>query len=94
MMWIRSQNNKMLTRVSLIWIRKVISLSQENNQSKDKYIIYGLFNTNGTNDTTYLGEYDTEERAIQVLDEIQTYIQDIARGLDKRKPIVYKMPNK
>ena len=64
-LWIRSQNKLSLTKVNSVVI-------DYNNQKK---LVANYMEFNGSEDYTPLGEYDTEERALEVLDEIQNILK-------------------
>ncbi|WP_069649666.1 hypothetical protein [Caloranaerobacter ferrireducens] len=78
-MWIRSQDKKMLIKANVI---QVCSLDDEYTQ------IWGYVNE--ISEPQYngfiLGEYKTEERALEVLDDIQNRIKE---GIS-----IYEMPEK
>ena len=60
-LWIRSQNKKLLCKVDSLFIE------EESYKRKGRYRIMA---NNG-----WLGEYNTLERALEVLDEIQNFIR-------------------
>ena len=64
-LWIRSQNKLSLTKINSVVI-------DYNDQKK---IVANYMEFNGSEDYTPLGEYDIEERALEVLDEIQNLLQ-------------------
>jgi len=64
-LWIRSKNKLSLTKVNSVII-------DYNNQ---KSIVANYMEFNDSEDYTPLGEYDTEERALEVLDEIQSILK-------------------
>lgn len=74
-MWIRSQDGKNLSNVKVVYVWGVQ--------------VYGLID--GTNNGKgLLGKYETEERAIEVLNEIQL---KITKPIPFDSP-VYEMPEK
>lgn len=79
-LWIRSQNKLNLTKVNSVII----------DYNYQKKIVANYMEFNGDEDYVPLGEYDTEERALEVLDEIQ----DLMRSLSDSdlKIIQYEMP--
>lgn len=73
-LWVRSQDKRILQKIDNIFL-------DANYENKRICTFDGDINVN-------LGEYKTKERALEVLDEIQTYINsDIYWNLD-----VYQMP--
>ena len=60
-LWVRSQDKRALYKTSGFFIR------EEQYKRKGKYIIEG--------NKCWLGAYNTFERALEVLDEIQTHIK-------------------
>lgn len=64
-LWIRSQNKLNLTKVNSVII----------DYNYQKKIVANYMEFNGDEDYVPLGEYDTEERALEVLDEIQDVIK-------------------
>lgn len=75
-LWIRSQNKEVLAKVSDLYV--VIGVECEN--LEDGYDI--------ENGDFRFGRYRTKERALEVLDEIEKYINsDVMMNLD-----VYEMP--
>lgn len=63
-LWIRSQNKHSLSKVYDLQLDSF-------NAKKDKVLI---INSRTNTDCIYLAEYDTVERALEVLDEIQNKI--------------------
>ncbi|MGF7059246.1 hypothetical protein [Brassicibacter mesophilus] len=90
-MWIRSQNKSSLAKANKLLIEK----------TNDKYSIVQtdavnpvikFFKTIGTTSTVIrLGTYETEERAIEVLDQIQDFISCDGE-MNDCKFRVFKMP--
>ena len=74
-LWIRSQNKILLCKVNSLFIE------EDSYKRKGKYRIMA---NNG-----WLGEYNTLERALEVLDEIQKYI--LLPNMDG-SAYVYEMP--
>ena len=64
-LWIRSQNKLSLTKVNSV----VIDFNDQ------KKLVANYIQFNGDEDYTPLGEYDTEERALEVLNEIQNILK-------------------
>ena len=63
-MWIRSQNKKVLINTNEIWI-------SDDNCSDSKTNIVAVNSTLNIKGGFFLGDYKSEERAIEVLDDIQ-----------------------
>ena len=80
-LWIRSQNKLTITKINSIVI-------DYNNR---KSIIANYEDFNGNENYTPLGEYDTEERALEVLDEIQHKLITLCDSMN-RHLYVYEMP--
>ena len=88
-LWIRSQDKKNLTKVYDIWI--------DDTDMVDKGCIYIMTNSNFSFE---LGVYETKERALEVLDEIQRLITDLqymsyavdSSSFYSYRPNVYEMP--
>lgn len=77
-LWIRSQDKEVLTRVVDIW------------KDADKNEIWSKSSFATKN---CLGIYKTKERAIEILDEIQTKINEVANMDDENYiKVVYEMP--
>lgn len=75
-MWIRSQNKEILANVDILYVEE----GKEYSDLKDGYDI--------VDDEHRYGRYETKERALEVLDEIEKYINsDIMMNLD-----IYEMP--
>lgn len=85
-LWIRSQDRGTLVKA------EIVDVFEGGNKSKNHFFIRVLGD--------YVGEYETEERALEVLDEIQDKLKVlaideagaefiIARNL---VPIIYEMP--
>lgn len=64
-LWIRSQNKLTLTKINSV----VIDFNDK------KKLVANYIEFYGSEDYTPLGEYDTEERALEVLDEIQNILK-------------------
>lgn len=84
MLWIRSQNKKALIKVNELFIVKYY----KDYMITDYPIDYPNDNVNGG---LNLGVYKTQERALEVLDEIQEYIQHDCIDRDFVATI-YEMP--
>ena len=82
-LWIRSQD-----RMNLVKVRQV-SLNYQNNKEIIANYIPDLYENSGEY-YEFLGTYETKERAIEVLDEIQDLLQNAYTGNANR--IVYQMP--
>ena len=80
MVWIRTQNKKALIKVNELFIVK----------HYEDYMIMDYPNDN-VNSGLNLGVYKTQERALEVLDEIQEYIQHDCIDRDFVATI-YQMP--
>lgn len=79
-MWIRSQDKTLLGNYQFLWVDENSIYAESSNP---KY-------------TDCLGIYESKERAIEVLDEIQMQIQSCTKtiiGNTERIP-VYEMPEK
>lgn len=81
-LWVRSQD-----RMNLVKIRQISLNYQNNKQIIANYI--PDFYPNSGDYYELLGTYSTKERALEVLDEIQSLLQPII----KYKPIVQEEPN-
>ena len=103
-LWIRNQDRTALLQVKHIWINKIIQNDYNSNltiNGSSKVIGYSISSGN-----TPLGKYKTEERVLQVLDEIQNLLSGKVfvkksktdNELDvkpiNRESIVYEMPEK
>lgn len=76
-LWVRSQNRRALYKTSSLFIR------EELYKRKGRYIIEG--------NECWLGEYNTFERALEVLDDIETHIRVVGK-IDTIDAIIYQMP--
>ncbi|MFL0251383.1 hypothetical protein ACJDT4_13245 [Clostridium neuense] len=92
-MWFRSQDKKSLVESKRLGIEEDIK--------NNKFAIINYISWNGTaEDADVLGKYDTEERALRVLDTIQQKLIDgaskdvIANGTRYSKQFVFQMPQK
>lgn len=72
-LWIRSQDKELLLKVDFIRIRKVIGMDS---------VYYNL----ECKQVNSLAQFSTKERALEVLDEIQS------RMFGKSQILVYQMP--
>ena len=86
-LWIRSQNREYFTPNPTLEIREVSS----------KFHILDVKNEDGFLVGTILGEYETKERALEVLDEIQSLLKEqVNLGIfiidNKFTSGVYEMP--
>lgn len=79
-LWIRNQD-----KMNLVKIRQ-ISLNYQNNKQIIANYIPELYENSGEY-YELLGKYETKERAIEVLDEIQAYLMS-----DTPRSNVYNMP--
>lgn len=79
-LWIRSQNKKGLIKVENL----TITSSFVNNEKEIFYII-----NNSINNKCSLGHYETEERALEILNEIHQILASINSNC-----VVYNMPEK
>jgi hypothetical protein len=77
-MWIRSQDKKVLTNINSVFIEEPEIMT-----SFDDAIYVDIVG-NGC----ILGSYETKERALAVLKEIQNCIWDILNGI----PQIYQLP--
>lgn len=76
MLWVRTQDKKRLINVNEIYIdANVIKANYKEYYSGCEYV--------------FLGEYSKEERAIEILDEIQ---EKIEYYLDDKLSTIYEMP--
>lgn len=82
-LWIRSQD-----RMNLVKVRQV-SLNYQNNKEIIANHTPDLYENSGEY-YEFLGTYETKERAIEVLDEIQDLLQNAYVGNANR--IFYQMP--
>lgn len=74
-LWIRSQNKRCLIKVQ--------SLIIEKNEAGNRWILVNYFGES----ETYLGIYNTEERAVEILDNIEHW-------MTQRNELIYEMPEK
>lgn len=80
-LWIRNQTKKSLIKVDNIQVSNIqLSLMDT----------YHFITTDNNGVTTILGTYETEERAKEILNEIQDLLQNAYVGSVNR--IVYQMP--
>ena len=95
-LWIRSQDKEVLLNIKGIQYQNYKLVE---NETVEANILIGLYNYY---DNEILGEYETKERALQVLGEIQNKINLINLGHDFGSPMVdlknltyiYQMPEK
>ena len=81
-LWVRSQDKKSLKRINTeIYLRKDL-----NNYTKGD--VFFIVSGGGK-----LGEYDTEERALEVLDEIQRLLQPTLFIKDEQESFIGKDGN-
>lgn len=80
-LWIRSQDGSALIKVYNLQLDSF-------NVKKDKVLI---INSRTYEECAYLGEYNTEERALEVLDEIHKLVEDLL-NYDHLEYKVYSMP--
>jgi len=74
-LWIRSQNKERLSSVKTLFIEDI-------NVDNKLFVI--------TDGYVYYGEYESEERALEILDEIQEIMTNLADS--DLKIIQYEMP--
>lgn len=80
-LWVRSQNRTALTEINEIIVNS--------NQDKNKWFVINYFGES----QTYLGIYKTKKRALEILDEIQTLIDQVNDPNLTILPILlYEMP--
>lgn len=65
-MWIRSQDKRRLINVNEVWII----------EHNEKYEIQGVNNTIAFKNGYILGVYETKERALEILNEIQKHLME------------------
>ena len=95
-LWIRSQDKEVLLNIKGIQYQNYKLVE---NETVEANILIGFYNYY---DNEILGEYETKERALEVLDEIQRLITDLqylnyAIKNDEfcsYRPNVYEMPEK
>lgn len=75
-MWIRSQDRRSLSNVNQVLI--------SNTPDESKYYIYGFLERG----RDILGVYSSEEKALEVLDDIQFQV----KYFDPDIPLFYEMP--
>lgn len=93
-LWIRSQDKEVLLNIKGIQYQNCKLVE---NETVEANILIGLYNYY---DNEILGEYETKERALEVLTEIQNKINLINLGHDFGSPMVdlknptyiYQMP--
>lgn len=86
-LWIRSQDKEVLLNIKGIQYQNYKLVE---NETVEANILIGLYNYY---DNEILGEYETKERALEVLDEIQKLLKT-AELNDDINVIVYQMPEK
>lgn len=95
-LWVRSQNKEVLLNLKAIQYKNYKLVEDETVEAN---ILIGFYNYY---DNEILGEYETKERALDVLDEIQNKINLINLGHDFGSPMIdlknptyiYQMPEK
>lgn len=95
-LWIRSQDKEILLNIKGIQYQNCKLVE---NETVEANILIGFYNYY---DNEILGEYETKERALEVLTEIQNKINLINLGHDFGSPMVdlknptyiYQMPEK
>ena len=95
-LWIRSQDKEVLLNIKGIQYQNYKLVE---NETVEANILIGLYNYY---DNEILGEYETKERALEVLTEIQNKINLINLGHDFGSPMIdlknptyiYQMPEK
>lgn len=93
-LWIRSQNKEVLLNIKGIQYQNYKLVE---NETVEANILIGFYNYY---DNEILGEYETKERALEVLTEIQNKINLINLGHDFGSPMIdlknptyiYQMP--
>lgn len=93
-LWIRSQNKEVLLNLKAIQYKNYKLVEDETVEAN---ILIGFYNYY---DNEILGEYETKERALEILDEIQNKINLINLGHDFGSPMIdlknptyiYQMP--
>lgn len=93
-LWIRSQDKEVLLNIKGI---QYINYKLVENETVEANVLIGLYNYY---DNEILGEYETKERALEVLTEIQNKINLINLGHDFGSPMIdlknptyiYQMP--
>ena len=95
-LWVRSQNKEVLLNIKAIQYKNYKLVEDEKVEAN---ILIGFYNYY---DNEILGEYETKERALEILDEIQNKINLINLGHDFGSPMIdlknptyiYQMPEK
>lgn len=95
-LWIRSQNKEVLLNIKGIQYKNYKLVEDETVEAN---ILIGFYNYY---DNEILAEYETKERALEILDEIQNKINLINLGHDFGSPMIdlknptyiYQMPEK
>lgn len=82
-LWIRSQNRLKLVEVKEIYVIDIFKTTQHYPETIRSYEY-----TNVESNNIMLGKYETKERAIEVLDEIQKHLF----GINRYDFFVYEMP--
>lgn len=83
-LWIRSQDREKLIKVKSLYVEKYPS-------SNNRYAIYNFFYDDLDDCDIPLGTYETRERALEVLDEIQNILKPIIKikyEYDDSQPIM------
>lgn len=73
-LWIRSTARTNLTKCDCLSVIEGKEIYEEDNWEYDGYVICQCYGSNPTKNVTPLGTYKTKERALEVLDEIQSII--------------------
>jgi len=92
-MWVRSQNKEKLVSFEEYEFKDTSSWEQEQ-EGNSTYCIFGHRNSG---DRVVLGVYTSEERCIEILDEMQkkcigTIYEDYDKAVAASLPVVYEMP--
>lgn len=95
-LWVRSQNKEVLLNIKAIQYQNYKLVEDETVEAN---ILIGFYNYY---DNEILAEYETKERALEILDEIQNKINLINLGHDFGSPMIdlknptyiYQMPEK
>lgn len=95
-LWVRSQNKEVLLNLKAIQYQNYKLVEDETVEAN---ILIGFYNYY---DNEILAEYETKERALEILDEIQNKINLINLGHDFGSPMIdlknptyiYQMPEK
>lgn len=105
--WILSQNKEIMMKVNFLTIINFTNLKASFENSKFSFLSeieqvkdfidsegWGIVGGENANEHTRLGVYPTKERSIEIMKDIQTWIDDACMRFDGHLRHVYQMPEK